>query len=314
MRRVIRLILEPSSPTTAWLLVLTSIFLIEYAIMTGLDRLPFSPENHFVKVLDAAILTLVAAPILWWFVVRPLQENLRLRTHHLADLFESIEEERRRVAMELHDGVGQSLTMLISGMQTASESCESEELKKRCFDLKQIAKDALTELKRINLGLRPSLLDDLGLTPAIGRLAEDIGRRHSLEILVDCHDLGDRRLPEPVESAVFRITQEALNNIVKHAHASTAFVDLTTDGEELRLTVEDDGRGFPRIDSTLRQRLATALVAQEPVAFGLMGMQERARILGGRFEVEGRPDGGTRICAAFPIGENVDGSHSNHAR
>ncbi|MFO0954165.1 MAG: sensor histidine kinase [Isosphaeraceae bacterium] len=314
MHRVLHWVLKPPTPTAAWLLVLSSIFVIEYVIMTGLDSLPFGPGSHFVKVLDAAILTLVAAPILWWFVVRPLQEVLRLRTRHLADLFESVEEERRRVARELHDGVGQSLTMLISGMKSASESCESDELKRRCNDLKTIAKEALDETKRINQGLRPSLLDDLGLTPAVSRLAEEVGHRHSLEVAVDCHDLGGRRLPEPVESAAFRIVQEALNNVVKHAEAGRAWVEVMVEDDELRLTVEDNGRGLPRPDPGFRQRLATVLRSHEPVASGLTGMRERAQLLGGRFEVRSRASGGTRVTATFPIGESFVRPDSNHAR
>lgn len=313
MRRVFRWILEPASPTTAWLLLLGLIFLVEYAIMAGLDRVSTRPGYPSLQVLDAAVLTLVTSPILWWFVVRPLQENLRLRTHHLASLFESIEEERRRVAMELHDGVGQSLTMLVSGLRTASDACPSEELRRRCLDLKQIAREALTELKRINLGLRPSLLDDLGLAPALTRLAEDLGQRHSLEIRVDCHDLGDRRLAEPVETAVFRIAQEALSNIIKHAHASTASLNLTLEGGECHLTIQDDGQGLPRNHSSFRQRLSSPLVQEEPVAFGLIGMRERAQFLGGRFEIASEPGQGTRVTAAFPIGGPIDRPHPDHA-
>lgn len=322
--RWLRWVLSRSYPATAWVIVLCSVFAIEYAIMVGLPLLvPPGAGRLIACVLDAAVLTVVVAPILWWFVVRPLHALLDLRTQHLADLFAAIEQERRRVATELHDGVGQSLTMLVSGLRTACEATEVDEIRRRYVDLRRVSQDALVELRRIMLGLRPSLLDDLGLAPAVARLAEDLGRHYGVGLAVDIDGLPGRRLPPPVETAAFRIIQEALTNVVKHSGAHSGTVRLAIRDGQLLASVEDDGRGLPPAVLGRWAMASEYLAAADsrsgparpagPLTLGLTGMRERAALLGGRLTIRSEPARGTRVVATLPIGETDGGRDPNPA-
>jgi signal transduction histidine kinase len=320
----LRIVLSRSYPATAWLIVLASVFAIEYGIMVGLPLLlPQGAGRLITSLLDAAVLTIAVAPILWWFVVRPLRALLDIRTQHLADLFTSIEQERRRVAMELHDGVGQSLTMLVSGLRTAKDASDIGDVQRRCGELQRVSQDALGELKRINLALRPSLLDDLGLAPAVTRLAEDVTRHHGLKLALDLDGLPGFRLPRSVETAVFRIVQEALSNVVKHSGASSGTIRMEIRDEWLVAIIEDDGRGFspgtldrwhvsPEQFGTSSQRTPPASLSG-PLTLGLRGMRERAALIGGRLTIRSKPSHGTSVIANIPIGATRGRQDPNHA-
>ncbi len=293
-------------PARAWLGVLISVFAIESVIMVVLSFVPTT--NHkglLIPFVDAALLTLIVAPILWWFIVRPLKALLDLRTQHLGELFGSIEEERQRVALELHDGVGQYLTMLVSGLRTIGRSDDVADVRRRCHELQQASQDALTEVRRITLGLRPSMLDDLGLTPAVTRLADDLSRHHGIALTVEAEtELG--RLPMAVETAAFRIVQEALNNVVKHSGAHAARVKLALRTERLVIGIEDDGCGLPL---SLR-----GLWKVNTGHLGLLGMRERAVLLGGDLSIQSEPGRGTWVVATIPTGARRDKQDSGHAR
>ena len=206
-----------SHPARVWFAVLGMIFAAEYGVMLALP-LVFPRDLSWVveSTVDAVLLTLVVAPMLWWTVVRPLQHIIRIRTQYLADLIATVEAERRRIAYELHDGVGQSLTLLVSGLKTMYDSPDRPDLPQRMLELQHVAVVALKDLRQLAGGLRPSLLDDLGLAPAIEQVAANVHENHPpLELTVDVEEVAGKRLPEAVETAVFRIFQEALNNIVK---------------------------------------------------------------------------------------------------
>jgi signal transduction histidine kinase len=215
---------------------------------------------------------------------------IRLRTQFLADLFAQIERERRQTACELHDGVGQSLTLLISGMRSAKSCRVIEEFTQRLHEFQHLAENALTEVKQLALGLRPSLLDDLGLAPALERLVEDVRAHHPIAISLDAAAMVEARLSEQVATAVFRIVQEALSNVVKHSKARQAAITVRQIDGNVRVEVSDDGCG---IESARLRALPTTHL-------GLRGMRERTALLGGEFGLDSAPGHGTRITVTIP--------------
>jgi signal transduction histidine kinase len=223
------------------------------------------------------------------------RDELRQRDEARGRLLEQVitaqEEERRRIARELHDETGQSLTSLTVGLASIAQSRDVAVIHEKAGELRVLAVRTLDEVHNLSRGLRPSILDDLGLVPAL--------ERHLLEyrsrgLRVDLHASGlDGRLPGPVEIAVYRIVQEALTNIVKHAAASAVSVLLECRDGAVRIIVEDDGRGFD-----LHQVLASGDADRR---LGLLGMHERAGLLGGSLTVESAPGRGTSVFATIPL-------------
>lgn len=283
-------------PVTVWLILLGVVFVTEYAVML---ILPWVLQEHSSRaleaVIDAVVLTVILAPLLWWTIVRPLTEVIRLRTQFLTDLFDQIEQDRRQTAHELHDGVGQSLTLLISGLRSAKACRANLECSGRVTEFQRLAEDALTEVRRLSLGLRPSLLDDLGLAPALERLVEDVRTHHALNISLDAESVISTRLADEAATAVFRIVQEALSNIMKHSQAKQATVRVRGADGDVLVEVSDDGCG-----------IEPAVMRSPPAGhLGLRGMRERAILAGGSFSLVSSPGHGTRICVTIP----AKGSH-----
>jgi signal transduction histidine kinase len=266
-------------------------FVTEYAVMLALPwLLPPQHSRLLESAVDAMLLIAVLAPVIWWTVVRPLREVIRLRNRFLADLFARIEADRRHTAQELHDGTGQSLALLITGLRSVREAPADPEATARCEHLLKLAGEALTDVKRLALGLRPSLLDDLGLAPALERLVADLREQHPLELSLDTDDVTGIRLPEAVETAVFRIAQEALANVVAHAGATSASVTVRRRAGAVTVEVVDDGSGIAPAGWRKGGHL------------GLIGMRERATLLGGEFAALSAPARGTRVTATIPAG------------
>lgn len=285
-------------PVAVWLGLLAVVFASEATVMLLLPGLiPEHPSRVLESGVDAIVLTLLLAPILWWTIVRPLREVIRLRTQFLADLFAQIERDRRQTAYELHDGIGQSLTLLISGLRSAKKCQTVEECTERFAAFQRLAENALTEVRRLSAGLRPSLLDDLGLAPALERLVEDVRAHHPVTITLEDSGVTGQRLPEQVATAVFRIVQEALANIIKHAQARQAAVMVRQADGRVWLEVRDDGCGIE--PARLRAVPAGHL--------GLRGMRERTALLGGELTLDTAPGRGTRLTVAIPTGGTVRG-------
>ena len=292
-------------PVTVWLALLALIFATEYAVMLILPwLLPQHSSRLLESAADAVVLTMVLAPVLWWTLVRPLREVIRLRTQFLRDLFTQIESDRRRTAMELHDGVGQSLSLLISGLRSAKICRGTGECTDRVDSFQQLAENALTEVRRLALGLRPSLLDDLGLAPALERLVDDIRTHQPIEISLDVADVIGSPLPDPVATTVFRIVQEALANVIKHSHARHATVTLQQSQGNLIVEVSDDGIGIS----------SARLQALPPGHLGLRGMRERASLLGGDFRMDSTSETGTRVTITIPMKAGQCGQSTLDAR
>ncbi len=167
------------------------------------------------------------------------------------------EDERRRISRELHDEIGQSLTSLLVGLRAAEEDLGKGGISRRVSDLRKITGNTLQEVQRLARGLRPSVLDDFGLEEAIARYAADFTSMYSLQVDVAQDGGISDRLPPAVETALYRIVQEALTNVGKYAKATTVSILLQRHPDQVQLIVEDDGQGFD-VQVILQRPLAGA--------------------------------------------------------
>jgi two-component system, NarL family, sensor kinase len=205
------------------------------------------------------------------------------------------EEERRRLARELHDGLGQVLTALANQLQRIHDDARAQEnlgLKHRLADALEITRGALRDTRELSRLLRPTLLDDLGLDAALSWLVRTLSERTALKLQYHA-GLAEQRLETEIETLVFRITQEALTNVLRHARATRGSVHLWQDGNGLHLCIEDDGCGFE-----------PALLDDPGHCSdhsGVRGMRDRARLFGGQLEVHSQPGLGTRVQLDLPL-------------
>lgn len=281
-------------PWLYWLIIVVLIATTECGLMFLLPWMWGSDVSLVVEAIsDSILLTLVVAPVLWWMIVRPLQRAAKLRDAFLADLFSTIEEERRRIAHELHDGVGQSLTMLASGLRSIPTMSSTEEVSQRTAELQEIAQRALSDTKQLALGLRPSILDDLGLCFAIEKIVAEARQHCSMNVVAEVQDQCHDRLPDAVATTLFRISQEALANAIKHSRATRVLVRLSRSDDMVSLVIEDDGCG---IEPARMNRLAPL-----DGHLGLIGMSERANLQGGTLLLDTSPGKGTRIEVWIPL-------------
>jgi len=207
------------------------------------------------------------------------------------------EEERSRIARELHDETAQSLASLLMGLGALQEAKTVKAARTQARDLQQVATRALAEVRRLAWGLRPSVLDDLGLATALARYAADFGRTRGITVRVETMGLDDSRLAPAVETALYRIMQEALSNVARHAAATTVSVWLRRRQGAVALIVDDDGCGF---DSEQPPGPATAARG-----LGIHTMRERAAVLKGTFAIDAAPGRGTRVEVEIPLGRGA---------
>ncbi len=223
-----------------------------------------------------------------------LQQSAQERAMLLDRTVTAQEAERKRIARELHDSLGQYLTALRLGFADIEPLCASNAAaQQRLTQLKRLAGEIGRELSRIAWELRPRALDDLGLRVAVTQYLEEWAERSRLQIDLEVN-LGDSRLPQAVETAVFRVLQEAITNVVKHSGADRVGVILEATDKELRLIVEDNGRGFDAAGSSADLDLGIGHL-------GLLGVRERLALAGGSLEVESSPQGGTTVYARIPL-------------
>jgi len=246
------------------------------------------------SLLDASTLTLVAAPALWYLVVRPLRRLFEARGRLLELLFDSQEQERARIARDLHDSVGQQLTALMVGLRTVAEAADIETARGRVAALRELASAAHGEVRRLAHGLRPALLEELGLASALERLCQDFERSHSVKTLLRCDTVTAARLPRASEAALYRMAQEALTNVARHAGARQVEVALEQDDGFLHLTIHDDGRGFEAEPADVPK--------QRQGGFGLGSIRERTVLLDGELKVKTSPGKGTTVAIRVPVG------------
>ncbi len=216
-----------------------------------------------------------------------------LRLELLQRVISAQEEERKRVARELHDETAQSLTSLMVNLKVLQKATSLSRAQEQAGELRKLTGDTLMAIHNLAVQLRPSVLDDLGLKAAIEQHAREYASRHGIAVDTHIHGLDGRRLPPEVETALYRIIQEAMTNTAKYARASTVSVLLEIRNGRARAIIEDDGVGFD----------VDALLVSTPKEYklGIFGMRERAELLGGKLSIESAPGRGTTIIADVPL-------------
>jgi signal transduction histidine kinase len=208
------------------------------------------------------------------------------------------ENERRRVARELHDEIGQALSGLVLVLGLIQDVLPSTATQERQLleDTMAVAGNMMSGLRRIIAGLRPAVLDDLGLVPALRQLGVDLQERTGVEVELHTDQAGPRLAPE-VELTLFRVAQEALTNVGKHAHARHVRIVLQQAAAQVRLCIEDDGQGLPALVGAGQGNRAL----REGHQLGILGMRERVALLNGVFEAGPAVPQGTRIEVQVPL-------------
>ena len=217
------------------------------------------------------------------------------RLHLLGRIVAAQEDERRRVARELHDRMGQDLTVLMLGLESLKDArrAPSGGWEKAVHELKLLTGHIMDEVHGLAWELRPMVLDHLGLMTALHRYTREWSEHCGILVELQSVGLDSRRLPPQIEMTVYRVIQEALTNVLKHAEARRVSIVLRGSSDNILAIIEDDGRGFD----------AEATMAADPQKrLGLLGMQERLALVGGRLDVESTPGAGTTVFARLPIG------------
>lgn len=205
------------------------------------------------------------------------------------------EEERRRIARDIHDGLAQSLANVVLRTEITERMLirkEYNSVREELFDLKGQIRKGLEEVRKIIFNLRPMTLDDLGLVPTVRKFVQDYEEKTKIRTRFDLVGK-ESRLPSGMEAAIFRLIQEAFSNVQKHANASFVSVEMTFQKKMVKIVIQDNGAGFDV--SKLEQKLSTG------AHYGLVGMRERVELLEGRFEITSQRNAGTKIAITIPI-------------
>jgi signal transduction histidine kinase len=210
----------------------------------------------------------------------------RIARDALRRVVDAQELERRRLARELHDETGQALTSILLGLKALEETLETDESRAATTGLRELVVATLQDVRRLAVELRPSVLDDFGLVAALEHLTSSFAEQTGIAVDFGAA-LGDDRVPGEVETALYRIVQESLTNVVKHARAQRVSIALTRMEGSVKAVIEDDGQGFDP--------------AHADGGHGLLGMRERLALLGGRLRIESSTGSGTTIAADVPL-------------
>lgn len=208
-------------------------------------------------------------------------------------IIQAQEEERKRVAREIHDGPAQSLANVVLRTEVCEKLLDMNkaEARKELQSLRETVKDSLQDVRRIIFDLRPMVLDDLGLIPALNRYAEKIKESYGVDVEIICTGK-QRRLDSILEVALYRVIQESVQNAMKHAKATNVTIKLEIGKQNIVAVVTDNGIGF-EAEAFLREPKANN--------YGILGMKERVEILGGQFSVKSGPGKGTEVLAILPF-------------
>ncbi|MCP3995592.1 MAG: HAMP domain-containing protein, partial [bacterium] len=217
-----------------------------------------------------------------------IAENESARTRLLEQLIDAQEEERKRIARELHDTVGQALSSLMVGMAVLTRDSADEVVNAKREELQRLAEETLDQVRQMGRELRPSALDDLGLAAALDRYSQDFVILHP-EVSVDLHVDLPSRLPSPTETNLYRIVQEGMTNAARHSSAGKLSVVVTRRNGTVKAIIEDDGHGFDPV-----------VARRDGQSVGIHGMQERAELIGGRMTIESGRDG-TTVFVEVPV-------------
>ena len=294
-------------PTREWLVLLFAVFgvILSLAVNYWVLKVAFEPLDSLERVATAVRHGDYSARTEPWRFGDPqllrfsdtfnqtldALEHDRMQIQHLANqVIQAQEDERQRISRELHDDTAQVLFAQLLRV-TALKSSAIDEVRDTAESLEEMTVEAIEGVRRMALELRPPALDDLGVREALGELAQRFEDQSNISVsyVVD----GERtRLESELELVIYRIAQEALTNVAKHAQASNATVTLDRSVDAVTLTIEDDGVGITTVSpSALRSGQG----------LGIFGMAERAQLVGGTFTIERRPEGGTRVRAWMPL-------------
>jgi signal transduction histidine kinase len=204
------------------------------------------------------------------------------------------EDERRALSRELHDEVGQAFSAVLLETENLLDLASAPEVRAHLDSIRGVADKGMNEIRNMALLLRPSMLDDFGLLPALEWQAREIGKRTGLRVQVASEMSGE--LPEEHKTCIYRVVQEALNNCAQHAQASAVQVSVRQEAARILVTVQDDGSGFD---------------PERVRGLGLLGMEERARHLGGSFQIDSRPGRGTLLSVVLPLAAIPESSRTD---
>jgi signal transduction histidine kinase len=272
----------------------------------GVNRVAAVFTDFRREIVVIAALTIVFGLCLAIFIIGRVQalereSGLRFRQveqahkelHRLsARLVAAQEEERRNLSRELHDEVGQSMSALLVELGNLDSMLPPGEPKvhEQLLRVKRLAETNVGVVRNMALLLRPSMLDDLGLVPALKWQAREVARRTGMKVRVDAEDVPDA-LPDEYRTCIYRVVQEALHNATRHSQATHACVTVRQEEQQIRVTIQDDGHGFqPRLEKGM----------------GIVGMEERVRHLGGIFQIESSPGHGAAVSISLPFQEHHD--------
>ncbi len=290
-------ILRPWRLATMTLLM---VFTIELTVMMLLpDALGDSMGTWGVAAADSFVLTALLAPCIWIFMVRPLQTVAESRKEFLEWAIRTEERKAGGISRDLHDNFGQLLTAINIGLRTIEEIATEKEVASLAGRLRTTGQELHEQVRALARVLRPAALDDLGLAAAVENLAHDLTRIADVSIKLDVDSLRARRLPHDVETAVYRVCQEAISNSIKHGKAKTVSIRCRLDESKLKLSIEDDGTGFSMGE------LATRKTHERP--FGLISMKERIKSVGGKSSVHSSIGKGVLIEAEIDLSPVASG-------
>lgn len=221
-----------------------------------------------------------------------LREKEQIRSQLISKLLSAQEDERKRISRELHDETSQALTSLMVTMRVLGNEAKDEEQQKLLYTSRDVAADTLHQIRDLAVHLRPPILDNMGLVSAINTHIKGVREKQNIAILFDSPDIPVSELDDRIAVAIYRLVQESLNNVVKHANATEVEIKLRVKDNQIKLTINDNGQGIQDEGFTK---------AQTENRIGILGMKERVEVQGGSFSIHKNSIGGTEIIASLPF-------------